>query len=126
MSQPPSMVLTGDDHDAFIANLTADPAIIPPVIRRALTTRSLLFIGYGLRDRTFKSLFKGLQRSLPGMVRKRQVSVQGKPPNDQMEGRGGPPTMRYFTDRFEEWRISIYWGTINDFTGELRRRLGRR
>ncbi|MBN6052928.1 SIR2 family protein, partial [Nonomuraea sp. RK-328] len=122
MRQPQSMVLTTDDYEEFITSLVADQSIIPPVIRAALTTRSLLFIGYGMRDMTFRTIFTGLQRVLPGIVRRRHVSVQLPPYCDPLGAM--PPTTDYLADRFEKWRISIYWGTITEFTAELRRRLG--
>ncbi|NUW31668.1 SIR2 family protein [Nonomuraea sp. SMC257] len=125
MRQPQSIVLTNDDYEEFITSLVADRDIIPPVIRAALTTRSLLFIGYGMRDMTFRTIFNGLQRVLPGMVRRRHVSVQLPPLGHRPEGGSGPSMMQYQAARFDKWRISIYWGTIDEFTGELRRRLGR-
>ncbi|MGR6919748.1 SIR2 family NAD-dependent protein deacylase [[Actinomadura] parvosata] len=124
LEQPASMVLTSEDYDEFSAALVRNQSIIPPVIRKALTARSLLFIGYGMRDTTFRMIFKGLQTSLPGIVRKRHVSIMLRPKNDHSEGRGGPRTMEYYAHRYEQWRISIYWGTIDEFSGELRRRLG--
>ncbi|WP_113704963.1 SIR2 family NAD-dependent protein deacylase [Nonomuraea lactucae] len=124
LAQPQSIVLTDEDYEEFITSLAADQTIIPPVIRGALTRRSLLFIGYSMRDMTFRTIFNGLQRVLPGIVRRRHVSVQRRPENDRSDGREGPPTMQFIADRFEKWRISIYWGTIDEFTAELRRRLG--
>jgi hypothetical protein len=120
---PESIVLTSEDYEEFIVSLVADQRMVPPVIRGALTTRSLLFIGYGMRDMTFRAIFTGLQRVLPGIVRRSHVSVQ-RPLCDHSRGGGGAQTMRYLTDRYKKWRISIYWGTIDEFIGELRRRLG--
>src|SRR5215212_9184564 len=58
---PQTMVLTESDYLDFLIRLQdkSDP-LLPPEITMALTTTSLLFIGYSLADWNFRVLFRGL------------------------------------------------------------------
>ncbi|MEV4020667.1 SIR2 family protein [Nonomuraea angiospora] len=118
LADPASMVLTEDDYIEFLINLGgAGYRELPPVIRRALTTKSLLFIGYSLQDWMFRALLRSLQRSLPGIVRRRHLGVQLAPANSTRETRN--ELARYF----EQWRISVYWGSAREFLAELQHRM---
>jgi hypothetical protein len=117
-------VVTEDDYLEFVTSLAADRAILPPSIQAALTTKSLLFIGYGLRDATFRQLFKGLLSAVPEINRRAHVSVQRRPRDDGISEDVEKPTMDYVANFYRRWRISIYWGTLDEFMTELRRRMG--
>ncbi|HEY9523859.1 MAG TPA: SIR2 family protein [Thermopolyspora sp.] len=124
LEHPQSIVVTEDDYLEFVTSLAADRAILPPSIQAALTTKSLLFIGYGLRDATFRQLFKGLLSAVPEINRRAHVSVQRRPRDDGISEDVEKPTMDYVANFYRRWRISIYWGTLDEFMTELRRRMG--
>ncbi|MEV5413738.1 SIR2 family protein [Thermopolyspora sp. NPDC052614] len=122
-----SLVLTRTDYVEFLVNLTKDYAaddrkLIPTEIRPWLTNYPLLFLGYSLQDWTFSVLFQGLLKTISELQHRRHISVQLPPP-----GRGIDDQKRaqdYLTRYFDRWNISVYWGTVNGFCQELRRRVG--
>nr|WP_246497582.1 SIR2 family protein [Sphaerisporangium rubeum] len=124
LEHPWSMVVTEDDYLEFITRLAADREILPTAIHEALTARPLLFIGYGLRDATFRYLFKGLQSAVPVINQRAHLSVQRRPWHDGTPQKLEQATIDYFSKFYGRWRISIYWGTLDEFVSELRRRMG--
>ncbi|WP_229803459.1 SIR2 family NAD-dependent protein deacylase [Planobispora rosea] len=128
LQDPRSLVLTEDDYLEFLTSLAleggaADPRMLPPTILAALTKRPLLFIGYSLQDWTFRVLFGALIRAVPGINRRRHVSVQ-LPPSVGLSRADAREMQRQIARYYEEWRISIFWGTAREFCAELRRRMG--
>jgi hypothetical protein len=126
---PESLVLTEDDYLEFLVNVARgraeqDRTIVPPAILNALTTRPLLFIGYSLRDWTFRVLFHGLLRAIPDIHRRRHVSVQLLPPVNGSVAEANDRAHRYLTRYMEGRKISIFWGTAAEFCTELRARMG--
>jgi hypothetical protein len=123
--EPMSLVLTERDYLEFLVNMAEarggdDRRLIPEPILTALTNRPLLFIGYSLQDWTFLVLFHGLLRGIPGIRRRRHVSVQMPPPlNDQGE-EAQDRAKKYLTNSLEDWDITIYWGTAEDFCTKVR------
>jgi len=99
----------------------ADKRMLPPAIQAALTQRSLLFIGYGLQDWTFRFMFMRLTKAVPGINLRRHVSVQLPP------GPADSPASHDITEQLEryyaEWRISVFWGTAEEFFQQLQARL---
>jgi len=128
LRDPASLVLAEDDYLEFLTNLAVDGVaggqrMLPTSILAALTRRPLLFIGYSLQDWTFRVLFHGLLKAVPGINRRRHVSVQLAPSlastkADVLE------VQRQLARYYEDWRISIFWGTAEEFCHELRRRMG--
>ncbi|MBB4916686.1 hypothetical protein FHS44_003774 [Streptosporangium saharense] len=128
LNDPASIVLAEDDYLEFLTNLAVDGAggsqrMLPASILAALTRRPLLFIGYSLQDWTFRVLFHGLLKAVPGINRRRHVSVQLAPSlvrtkTDVLQ------VQRQLARYYEDWRISIFWGTAEEFCRELRRRMG--
>lgn len=126
---PPSMVLTQEDYLNFLLALAVDEGfderrLIPRKIEPLLTLRPLLFIGYSLKDWSFQVLWKGLSRLFPREERRRHISVQLV---DGLQD-GHPDTreraLKFLDDYFDQQRISVYWGTTNEFCEELNDRLG--
>ena len=129
MQTPKSLVLTESDYLEFLVKIATsrdDEALrlIPSAILSALTDNPLLFIGYSLQDWTFRVLFHGLLRTIPSTHRRRNVSVQLLPPvhNDDREAQARARS--YLTRYLEDWRISIFWGTAEEFCHQLRERAG--
>jgi hypothetical protein len=128
LQDPPSIVLAEDDYLEFLTNLAVDGVagnkrMLPTSILAALTRRPLLFVGYSLQDWTFRVLFHGLLKAVPAINRRRHVSVQLAP---SLSGTGVDveEVQRQLARYYEDWRISIFWGTAEEFCGELRRRMG--
>ncbi|MFJ2033403.1 SIR2 family NAD-dependent protein deacylase [Streptosporangium sp. NPDC087985] len=129
-AEPSSLVLTEDDYLEYLANVAAaqssgNRTLIPIPVLHAMTTSSLLFMGYSLQDWTFRVLFHGLLRTIPDVNRRRHVSVQLVPPVNtpiaEAEERAKQYLAHYLGERL---RILIFWGTAAQFCEELRLRLG--
>jgi hypothetical protein len=128
---PESLVLTEDDYLEFLVNVAMgraeqdqDRMLVPAAILTALTTRPLLFIGYSLRDWTFRVLFQGLLRAIPEISRRQHVSVQLLPPVNGSVAEARERAHRYLTRYMEGRKISIFWGSAAEFCTELRARMG--
>jgi hypothetical protein len=121
-----SLVLAEVDYLEFLLNLTVDYGkdgriFLPTPVLDALT-KPLLFIGYSLQDWTFRAIFHGLLRTIADVRRRRHVSVQLLPPlhtSTEALNRAELYLNRYFN----EWKVSVYWGTAQAFCTELRGRL---
>ncbi|MGH3693654.1 MAG: SIR2 family NAD-dependent protein deacylase [Pseudonocardiaceae bacterium] len=121
-----SLVLTESDYLEFLVNLGSDRAadgknFIPTPILPSFTERPLLFIGYSLRDLTFRVIFEGLRNAVPRVQRRQHVSVQLP-----LVNKGGVADDRvkdYLVKYFRTLDICVYWGSAEEFCTELRRRL---
>lgn len=122
---PDSLVLTQDDHFDFLIGASRDKALIPHVVRHALTGRTLLFLGFQLADWSFRVLFR-LIMSQDGRAQGRnlrfphaavQLDPEGSPLLDLAEAR------RYLMDAYGGDAISLYWGSGEDFLRALAPRL---
>ncbi len=78
LERPESLVLTEDDYVDFLVNL-ADPDVVPPRIREALSDTMLLFIGYRLADWNFRVLYRGLFEKVDPSGRRQNLTVQLRP-----------------------------------------------
>ena len=128
-TKPNSLVLTEDDYLEFLTNIAAlqgdgDARLIPSVVLDAMTTYPLLFIGYRLKDWTFRVIFHGLLRAQSDVLHRRSVSVQMLPPLNTSLRDAEKLAQAYVARYLEGWRISIFWGTAEEFCSEVRRRAG--
>lgn len=117
LDRPESLVLTEDDYIDFLVNL-ADPDVIPPRIREALSDTMLLFIGYRLADWNFRVLYRGLVESVDPSGRRQNLTVQLRPADVP-----SPEAAQTYLDAyFKAMSVRVFWGDANEFLGELRRR----
>ena len=118
-----SIVVTEDDYLEFLVSVSSDKEVTPARIKEALTETTLLFIGYGLRDWTFRVLWRGLVAPRPKDSRFRNVAIQLQP--EQASGsRDAQQEVQQFLDRYYDklFKVRVFWGTAHDFAGELRQR----
>lgn len=124
--KPNSLVLTESDYLEFLVNLALDRAadnqrVIPTPILPSFTERPLLFIGYSLRDLTFRVIFEGLRSAVPRVQKRQHVSVQL--PMVNSDGGANDRATEYLVRYFRTLDIRVYWGSAQEFCAELRRRL---
>lgn len=115
-----SLVLTEDDYIDFLVNISRSRKLLPSRIEESMTTCSLLFIGYRLRDINFRVIHRGLVQSMDGSLRRLSVTVQMTPPDDSLEDAGAAES--YLTSYFDDLDVQVYWGTASRFANELRDR----
>jgi hypothetical protein len=128
LRHPASLVLAEQDYVEFLIRLMEDRGmdarkVLPIQVLPALTRKPLLFIGYSLRDWSFRMLFHGFVQTVASVQRRRHVSIQLMPahlPSEEARNRAQDYLNRYY----EQLNISVFWGTAADFCEELTRRLG--
>ena len=117
LDAPSSLVLTEEDYEDFIVELTVNNnKLLPHRIMRAISDTALLFVGYGLRDWNFKVLFRAVVKSIDRNLRKKGVTVQ------LSKDDYSPDAQAYLQAKFEELKLDIYWGSCSEFAAELDRR----
>ena len=120
---PESMVLTEYDYIDFIVSLIKDEGhnILPPIIRKALSTTTLLFIGYSLEDINFRVIFQYLMNSLGINLMSRSVAVLLPSGFTEEKKQQAQEYLDNYTKKM--FKIAVYWGNALDFAAELRKRL---
>jgi hypothetical protein len=115
-----SMVLTEDDYFDYLIGVTGNKDLIPGVVRRALADTALLFLGFQLDDWNFRVLYRSIMSQEGRSRRKKYSHIAAQ--IDPEEGRILEPerARRYLESYFEDADISIYWGSAEDFVGELK------
>ena len=113
-----SLVLTEDHFFTFLVRICAERDRIPYVIRDALSSTSLMFIGYSLYDWEFRVLMHGLVNNLSQRLKFNHVAVQLEPAD---RGAAGTAAVQTFLQQyFRDAAINVYWGSPAQFAAELR------
>lgn len=108
-----SLVVTEDDYLDFLVNIWKNRTLIPARIQKAMTGSSLLFVGYGLSDWTFRVLFRGLVNATESGGRRVSVTVQLSQEQQDVEYRD------YLVKYFDKINLKVYWGTAREFMKDL-------
>ena len=117
-----SLVLSEDDYFAWLNAWANRGMSVPPLVYKALTARSLLFLGYRLDDWDFRVVFHSI-KNLGGSaaIRENQhVAVQLSRESQMIEPEA---VEQYLTALLDEAKISIYWGDTRQFLEEMRHRI---
>ena len=113
LGMPESLVLTEDDYLDFLVTLSERPDTLPHQVRGALSSSSLVFVGYSLADWDFRVLHRGLVVRGDPSLRRVSVTVQLRQTHEAEE---------YLDSYFRRIDVSVYWGDANTFAAELRER----
>lgn len=121
---PESLVLTEDDYLDFLVNISSPEFQLPPRIQRALAGASLLFVGYNPTDWDFRVLFRGLVAATESSLRRISVTVQCPPVPGGTPAAAQEKVQKYLDAYFSktDTRMRVYWGTVEQFIGELSQR----
>ena len=119
-----SIVVTEDDYLQFLAGASNNRDMTPARIRQALSETTLLFVGYSLRDWTFRVLWRSLVASRPDM-RYLSVAIQ-LPPDPNVDSAKEQQDVQEFLDRYFDklFAVRVYWGTAREFAADLSERWG--
>ncbi|MBG0566713.1 CHAT domain-containing protein [Actinoplanes aureus] len=121
LDNPASLVLSEDDYFRWITEWISARKYVPTSVKSALTTVSLLFLGYSLDDWDFRVLFHGI-KSFAGSRRledRNHVGVQLSPQSQTIDTEAA---QEYLESYFGDDKITIYWGETRTFLDELRTR----
>lgn len=125
LKNPESMVLTEDDYYEFLIGFTTarkrTPAIIPPLITRAMTDTNLLVLGFQLDDWTFRALFRTVMAQQGGARRGRYAHIGVQVELDDARNIDTRRARKFVEKYFGDSEINLYWGKSDDFIGQLAR-----
>jgi hypothetical protein len=77
-----SVIITEDDYIEFLAvhEKESERIGVPRFIRSKLTPNTLLFLGYGLQDWDFRTIYRGIVGRLNKHDKRRSFAIQKDPP----------------------------------------------
>jgi len=115
-SDPPSLVLTEDDHFDFLVNITKNFDIaIPNSVKTALITSSLVLLGFQLLSWEFRVIFRGLINEKEAKRRPTSVSIQLL-----LDDLPNPDSAKEFIRQyFKGHEFELYWGDMDSFIQRL-------
>ncbi len=124
LEQPESLVLTEDNYFDYLIGATLNKDLIPGFVRAELAKQAWLMFGFHLDDWSFRVLFRSITKiegRATGGRRHANVAAQISPE----EGRVLElmRALKFFENDFQKEAISIYWGSVEDFTLELAKQL---
>ena len=122
---PQSMVLTEKDYIDFMVNLSSDKGsqILPSIIRVALVSHSLIFVGYSLSDMNFRLIFRSIMNSVGRGLMSKNIAVLLPPNLASNENLNLEKAQKYLEQYAKDlFKVQVYWGQASDFSKELRRR----
>jgi hypothetical protein len=121
-----SMVLTETDYLDFLIRMSRDNHLLPPRIQEALAGSSLLFLGYRLSDWNFKVIMRGITSSLGADLAYCSFSVQLKLKDHELRSdkviEFAHDYLQTYLGKIQKIKIRVYWGDLEYFCAELRRR----
>lgn len=125
--EPESMVLTEDDYTDFLVNIVRKETLHHR-IERALSGTTLMFLGYSLKDVTFRVLFRGLIYGSAYSIRRKGVTVQLNKRNSSFDQNNNNYSeenhLKLYEKYFNEMNFSVFWKDVNDFLLELEAMVG--
>jgi hypothetical protein len=120
LDEPESLVFSEDDYFAWLAAWLKRQKAIPGAVQKALTSRSLLFLGFQLDDWDFRVVLNAI-KSFEGSAKlqKRQhAGVQLSPETALIEA---DAAQEYLESYFDQDNVKIYWGDTADFLGKFQK-----
>jgi hypothetical protein len=113
-----SLVITEDHFFSFLVRTLAEQDRIPYVVRDALSSTSLMFVGYSLYDWEFRVLMHGLVNNLSQRRKFKHVTVQLEPADAGTADTAAVQT--FLHEYFRDVDTNVYWGSTAQFMAELR------
>lgn len=118
-----SIVLTEDDYFDYLMGVSRNSERIPNDVQRVLADSTLMFIGFQLQDWNFRAMLRSIL-SLSQESRRRgptHISAQIEPDENRILE---PDGARHYIEKYfsQDARVSLYWGSVEDFIRELRDR----
>jgi SIR2-like domain/TIR domain len=125
INYPPSLVLTEGNYFEFVINMNNrddEKDMLPTILRKELPNSSLLFLGYDLDDLNFRSIFQGALSFLKtiGKSQNSIAVIQIPQVEDEIRKQRIVNYLKEYTQNLFD--LVIYWGTLEEFVKELKRR----
>jgi hypothetical protein len=119
LAEPGSLVLTEDDHFDFLLRVARVPDLVPLAVREAIADTALLLLGYRIDGWDFRVLYRSLLQQEGKSRRSKYANIAGQVSPDEDYFLLPTQARRYFERYFDANDISIFWGSVDDFTREL-------
>lgn len=103
---PPPLLITEDDYIQFLTVVSIDNVGVPKLITKNLVPNTLLFLGYGLEDWDFRTIYKGLIEPLPKHQSRKSFAIQKDPST-------------FWVDFWKNKGVIIYNVDLYDFAEQL-------
>jgi hypothetical protein len=118
-----SLVYSEDRFFDYLIGVTLNKSLIPSAVRAALSSTSLLFLGFQMDDWEFRVFFRFLMAQEGREMLKffSHAAAQIEPEEDRIID--VKRARRYLEEYFEGENIEIYWGSTQEFLGSLRQHL---
>jgi hypothetical protein len=119
LNEPKSVVLTEDDYFQFLAGVTRNQQRIPKDVLGALVDSALMVLGFRIDDWQFRILFHSLLDQPGNDLRDDHphLAVQLQPEEERTLD---PRRAREYLERYyNEAKIRLFWGTVEDFIRQL-------
>ena len=127
VSKPDCIPVTEDDYFSYLvsrgvlhtSNTGVKGDLIPSDVLNALSNRMVVFLGFSLEDWAFRVLFRSIvhDRWRGKWDKHQHVAVQINPVESR--GRNLKSVHNYLNKYFQNDRVSVYWGSVEDFTREV-------
>ena len=122
-----SIVVTQDNYvDALVSASRKESSTVPQAVNAALTSTTLLFLGFRLDDWCFRVLFRYIMNQQGSSLLRNRVHVAVQVDPEESEFDDPDSARRYIAQYLGDEKIRIYWGSVGDFVAELDRRRTRR
>jgi CHAT domain/SIR2-like domain len=120
-----SLVITEDDYFDYLIGATKNRDQIPHFVRASLAETALLFLGFEMDGWDFRVLFRSIMTQPVQLSRRKRIAHAGVQ-IDLVEGQilEVDRAREYLQSYFEDSNIHIYWGSVEDFSRELRQQRG--
>jgi hypothetical protein len=116
---PNSMVYAEDRYFDYLIGVTLNKSLIPSAVRAALSSTSLLFLGFQMDDWEFRTFFRYLMAQEGRELLKfySHAAAQIEPEEERIVD--VKRARSYLEEYFESENISIYWGNSAEFLKDL-------
>jgi hypothetical protein len=123
LSTPMSLVYAEDRYFDYLIGITLNKRLIPSVVRAALNSTSLLFLGFQMDDWEFRVFFRFLlaQEGREQLKFYSHVAAQIEPEEDRIVDL--KRARKFLEEYYESENISTYWGSPGEFLQTLWRHL---
>jgi hypothetical protein len=99
-----TFVITEEDYVSFLGRMNSDDSVIPADLVSLMQSRTLLFLGYGLRDWNFRVLLDRLNRMRPQAIRSYAIAYD----IDEAE-----------TRLWDKRNVTVFKADLNEFVRQL-------
>jgi hypothetical protein len=122
-----SLVITEDDYFDYLLGASRNRALFSDEVRARLAETALLFLGYEMDGWDFRVLFRSIMSHAgPTLAKRKKIAhagVQIDLPEARMQK--VDRAREYLQSYFQESNIHIYWGSVEDFSRDLRQQRGK-